>query len=579
MFALALTAGLADGIGILMLLPLLETLDSGSSANDASVPTSGISAYIYDFLSALNLEGSTVAILLIIAVAFLIKGLLLFGALGVNAYLRGQLLRELKGQLFDAYSHMQYGYYASRDTGHFINLLNEQVNRALQSFHSVTQLGSHIINALIYVSLAFLVAWRFGLMALVIGVILIMLFRWLNAFVLNLSRETAQENGHLSKLLIQTLHAFKYLTATGQTARLQTGITASIGQLASNDVRTGIAAAFTQAVREPIAVIFIMFIVLVQLVFLGQSLAPILISIVLFYRGLNSILQIQGYWQNSLEFIGSMELVYEEFSIQRKNQEIDGQQPLEPLVHGVSLKNVHFSYDPKLGDVIGGVDMEIAVRTSVALVGESGSGKSTLVDLITLMLKPQQGSILIDGLKGDQVQLSSWRNQIGYVTQDSVVFDDSIANNICLWQGDPDKDPELMNRVRKAARQAHLAQFIDTLPQGYFTPVGDRGLRISGGQRQRLAIARELFREPNLLILDEATSALDSDSERAIQQSIDELKGHVTLIIIAHRLSTIRNVDKIYVFNQGRIVEQGVYEDLRNTLGSRFERLVSMQAL
>lgn len=577
-FALSLVAGLAEGVGILMLLPLLQTLDA-SGTDTVPAQLSGISAWLNDALAALGLQGATVAVLLIITGAFIIKGALTFGALGFNAYLRGQLLRQLKERLFDAYCHMSYGYYASRDTGHFINIINEQINRSLVAFNHIALLGTQAINALIYLTLAFVVAWRFGLMALVVGIVLLVLFRTLNGYVRNLSRQTATENGHLAKLLIQTLHAFKYLTATGQTQGLKRGITGSIGRLTGYQMRTGIAAGFTNAVREPIAVVFIMTIVLIQLVFLEQPLAPILVSILLFYRGLNAVLGMQGSWQTMLEQIGSMELVHQEFANQRQNQEHNGTRAIGPLSRAIQLYDVHYSYDPQLGNVIQGVSLEIPVRTSVALVGESGAGKSTLVDLLTLMLKPYKGQVIIDGVPGEAIELASWRRQIGYVSQETVVFDDTIANNICLWAGDPHQDNLLERRIHEAARQAHIAHFIATLPDGYDTLVGDRGLRLSGGQRQRLFIARELFRRPNLLILDEATSALDSESERAIQQSIDELKGQITVVIIAHRLSTIRNVDRVYVFDQGFLVEQGGYEDLRDADNTRFGRLVAMQTL
>ncbi|MCF7993484.1 MAG: ABC transporter ATP-binding protein/permease [Chromatiaceae bacterium] len=575
-FALTLVAGLAEGVGILMLLPLLQSLDGGGSAQ---AELGGISGALNGLLASLNLKDATVAVLLIITGAFIVKGALTFGALGFKAYLRGQLLRQLKGQLFDAYSRMHYGYYASRDTGHFINLINEQINRALQSFQNLTQLASQSINALIYLALAFLVAWRFGLMALVVGAGLLVLFRSLNSYVRNLSRKTAVENGQLAKLLIQTLHAFKYLAATGQTAGLRRSVTASIARLTGYQMRTGIAAGFTQAVREPIVVVFIMSIVLVQLVFLQQPLAPILVSILLFYRGLNGVLGMQGSWQTTLESIGSMELVHQEFATQRQHREPDGTRAIGPLSQGIRLQDVYYSYDAQLGDVIKGVSLEIPARTSVALVGESGAGKSTLVDLFTLMLKPDRGQVVLDGVPGADIQLTSWRQQIGYVSQETVVFDDTVANNICLWAGDPLHDSLLDQRVREAARQAHIAHFIETLPDGYQTLVGDRGVRLSGGQRQRLFIARELFRRPHLLILDEATSALDSESERAIQQSIDDLKGQITVVIIAHRLSTIRNVDRVYVFDRGRLVEEGGYEDLRNSDDSKFGKLVALQAL
>lgn len=587
-FALSLIAGLAESVGILMLLPLLQTLDTGGhtvttgpgGADTPGAPDEpgGISAAFNDILAALGLQDTT-AVLLMITLAFIAKGALTFGARGFNHYLAGQLSRRLKGRLFDAYSQMSYGYYASRNTGHFANLINAQISRALQSFYYLSELGISAVNALVYLAIAFALAWRFGAMALLAGVVLLALFRNLSGYVRELSRKGATEEGQLNKLLIQTLQGFKYLTATAQTGGLKRGIRASIGRLTGYQIRAGIASAFTIAVREPVIVIFIAAILWAQLVLLAQPLAPILVSILLFYRGLNALLSVQGGWQTALENIGSLELIDQEFTNQHQHREHGGARAIGQLSQGLRLRDVHYSYDPAIGDVIRGINLELPARASVALIGESGAGKSTLVDLLTLILKPQQGQVLIDGVPGQDIELTSWRRQIGYVSQEAVIFDDTIANNIGLWAGDPRQDDAFQQRILKAARQAHIAHFIETLPDGYDTLVGERGLRLSGGQRQRLFIARELFRGPRLLILDEATSALDSESERAVQQSIDELKGHITVVIIAHRLSTIRNVDRVYVLEKGRVVEQGDYRTLRHREGSRLGQLVDMQAL
>ncbi|WP_236860677.1 ABC transporter transmembrane domain-containing protein [Candidatus Reidiella endopervernicosa] len=198
-FALAMVAGLAEGVGILMFLPLLQSLDSGASNSgngEVPVPIEGISTHIHNFLSLMNMQDSTVGVLLIITLAFIVKGALTFWVLGYSAYLRGQLLRELKGKLFDRYSNMTYSYYSSRDTGHFINLINEQITKALLSFANFAKLGAQLISAMVYLVLAFVVAWRLGIMALVVGVFLLILFRKLNHFVRELSRKTASENGH-----------------------------------------------------------------------------------------------------------------------------------------------------------------------------------------------------------------------------------------------------------------------------------------------------------------------------------------------------------------------------------------------
>ena len=245
----------------------------------------------------------------------------------------------------------------------------------------------------------------------------------------------------------------------------------------------------------------------------------------------------------------------------------------------IELRHVHIAYNEADGDVLRDANVSIPVNTTVALVGESGAGKSTLVDLLTLMLKPRNGTIEIDGVPHDEVDLASWRNQIGYVSQETVVFDDTVANNISLWQGDVEEDPALRERVIHAAERAHADHFIRDLPNGYQTVVGDRGVRLSGGQRQRLFVARELFKQPNLLLLDEATSDLDTASEQHIQNSIDALKGEVTVVIIAHRLSTVKNADRVYVLDEGQVIEQGAYHKLRSRENGEFREMVEMQTL
>ncbi|VFN01833.1 MAG: ATP-binding cassette, subfamily B, MsbA [Candidatus Kentron sp. G] len=572
-FLLNLASALSEGIGIVMLLPLLETLGPGGETD------SGATRIVGDILAAMGLDGSMIGILGLIGVAFLVKGVIGFGTRAYTGYLQAQLMRELKARMFDAYSRMNYLYYAHRDTGHFINIINTQVNNFYGSFVQFIGLFSSAITTLTYFGFALFVAWRFGLMALVIGIVTLLLFQRLNIHVRELSRRTAQENGQLSKLLIQSLQAFKYLTATDRIGHLRPGTMASIRRLTGYQVRQSVASAFTTAIVEPFSVFFIILILIVQVVVLHEPLAPMMVSILLFHRGIGAVLTIQGRWQNTLDSIGSVEMVRDEFITQRENREPDGDKDLPPLSNGIVFQGVDFAYDRDLGNVLSDISLDIRARTTVALVGESGAGKSTIVDLLSLLLRPAQGKVLIDGVSGDQVRLASWRRQIGYVSQETVIFDDTLANNICLWEGDMDADPELHERIRDAARQAHIAHFIEELPSGYNTFVGDRGIRLSGGQRQRLFIARELFKQPDLLILDEATSALDTESERYIQQSIDALKGRMTVVIIAHRLSTIRNVDYIYVLDHGRLVEEGPYHQLRDVEASRFGKMVAMQAL
>lgn len=571
---LSLVAALSEGIGFLIVLPLFEVLGTSEESE-----MTGVGELLYNFFTYIGWDGSPIILIVAITITFLLKGLLVFGSMGFNAYLIAKLLRELKEQLFDRYSVMDYRYYSSRDTGHFTNVMNNQINTMLIAFRSMMRLGSEFVMGAVYVGLAFTVAWKFGLMAIVFGILLLLLFRALNIFVRSLSRKTSHESGVLSKLLIQYLHAYKYLTSTSQSSHLRKKFFESVDRFVDYELKRRISETLTFSLREPILVVAVMIIIGAQIGYFNEPIAPILVSIALFYRGLNSFHGMQLYGQLMLDQIGSVEMVNEEFNKQDENIEFNGEDCLETFSTKVTFKDVSFSYGKDLENAIGCINLEIPAFSSIAIIGSSGAGKSTIIDLLTLILRPSHGKIFIDGVDSMSIDTSSWRKQIGYVSQDMVVFDDTIANNICMWKGDIDSDLDLLNQIKIACKQANIDDFIESLPDKYNTKVGDRGIKLSGGQKQRLFIARELFRKPNILLLDEATSALDSESESFIQDSINNLKGSITLVIIAHRLSTIKDVDLVYVLEKGSIIEAGSYNELRNIKGSHLEKLIEKQKL
>jgi ABC-type multidrug transport system fused ATPase/permease subunit len=474
---------------------------------------------------------------------------------------------------------MDYRYYIQQNAGHFINVINQQVNQFFQSFNNFIGFFTQVVTTASYFAFAFAITWKFASMAVGVGLVLLFLFKYLNAYVRRLSRKRSAEMSHLNKLLVQSLQAFKYIVSTNQTAHLRSGVVDSVNRLTGYIFRQRTAGAFTGALKEPASVLLVVGLIALQVSVFNAPVAPIFVALLLFHRGMQAVMAMQGSWQGTMDKIGAVEMVDNEFETVFNHQEASGETKLSTLRDAIELDSVHFAYDEEEGDVLHDIDISIPANTTVALVGESGAGKSTLVDLLTLMLKPRTGEVRIDGVPHDDIELPSWRSQIGYVSQETVVFDDTIANNISLWQSEIEDDPALRERVIHAAEQAHAAHFIRDLPNGYQTVVGDRGVRLSGGQRQRLFVARELFKQPNLLLLDEATSALDTESERYIQQSIDALKGEMTVVIIAHRLSTIKNVDYVYVLDEGRVIEEGSYHELRGHEQSRFREMVEMQSL
>jgi len=258
--------------------------------------------------------------------------------------------------------------------------------------------------------------------------------------------------------------------------------------------------------------------------------------------------------------------------IDEDDEKDSGTVEIERVQGNVEMRGVSFSYGEGAGPVLNDISVSISAGKTLAIVGHSGSGKSTLASLLPRFYEIDSGEILLDGVPIDRIRLSSLRDNISLVSQDVVLFNDSIANNLAYGELRKKSDKEM----RAAAEAAHVADFVDDLPDGYDTMVGDRGVLLSGGQRQRIAIGRALLKNAPVLILDEATSSLDTQSERRIQEALNELMKNRTTLVIAHRLSTVERADQIIVLDAGQIVESGTHAELLAAEG-RYAALYRMQ--
>jgi ATP-binding cassette, subfamily B, bacterial MsbA len=269
--------------------------------------------------------------------------------------------------------------------------------------------------------------------------------------------------------------------------------------------------------------------------------------------------------------LASGERIFKMMDLEPKVKEKKNAIPLVEFKESIEYRNVHFAYG--MEPVLKNINLKIPKGTTVALVGMSGGGKSTLADLVPRFYDPKEGEVLVDGVSLKEFQIESLRKHMGVVAQESILFNDTIFNNISF--GKPEAS---MAEVINAARIAHAHEFIVLMENGYHTNIGERGTKLSGGQRQRISIARAILKNPPILILDEATSALDSESEMAVQNALANLMKNRTSIIIAHRLSTIQKADAIYVIQDGQVVESGTHDELieNNKIYSKLSQMQSV---
>jgi ABC-type multidrug transport system fused ATPase/permease subunit len=561
---LILLSGYAEGFGIALFLPIF--------AEDFAHHTDPASKVIMGVLSAVGASPTLAGALPIVAGFFLLKGLLLYAGGVMQFALSARLTREVRREMTAALAQSDYQYIVHQTSARMTALVAGEVSRATSAFLSFSRVIPNLVNIALFFAILVLLDWRLTLAISLASVVVLVSLRGPARITRKYSDLTTEASIRLSGLIIQTIQSFKYLATTGRFERFRDHTNLAVDDLAKATYRIGSLYALTGALAQPVMMVFLTAVIYWQVVIVGKALSAMLLLLLYMYRIMLEVFAFQAQWQEVAGVSGGLAATIDGIKELAQHREPNGTTPIAHIERGFELTDVDFAY----GDapVLRKLSMSIPRHSMVALVGESGAGKSTLVDLLSGILRAQSGTVAIDGHPMETIEHASLRKLIGFVPQDCVVFDDTVANNISMWMHEGDQA-----RVEKAAKRAHADEYIRAMPKGYDTRIGERGVRLSGGQRQRLAIARELFKEPELLVLDEATSALDTESERLVQQSIDALKGSATIVVIAHRLSTVRSCDRIFVLSAGEIVEQGSFEELYAQTGSRFRRMCDLQTL
>lgn len=565
---LMVLAGVFDSIGIVMFFPLLEKMNH--SGQEVSNKLLIVVNNILQYLNIYNLE----RILLFICIVFLIKFIITFFQEVIVQKLMRKMYRQLSSRIIDGWGEADYqGLYLDTNTGYFTNVLIREIWVFLGGFKSYCACLVSALYIAIYLGVSLALDVKITVIAASSGIVIIFFLKYFARITQRYAIRYSRESALFQNRIVEYMHFYKYLKSTFQSPRIEKSIKEHVRKLTSFQYVIGVINYFVSLIPEPIVVVLVVGFLYLQMVVWQKDFSTIVVLILLFYRILMRITKLQGSWQTLAGAGGGTRVILELLEKINLHKEKTGGIKGSDFSDSISLEHVNFSYADK--QVLFDLNMKFEKNKTVALVGPSGTGKSTIVDLLTGVLKPCSGAIRIDGLAYSDWNIYSLRKLIGYVTQEIVIFNDTIMNNVSFW----DKaDADVERRVKEACQKALCSAFIEKMPLQYNTVIGDRGIRLSVGQRQRVAIARELYRGTKILILDEATSALDTESENCIKESIEELKGNKTIIIIAHRLSTVKSADYIYVIDKGRIIEQGGFDDLYKDEKSKLYQMCRLQS-
>lgn len=476
---------------------------------------------------------------------------------------------RMRKSMFEQLISLSLSYYSQTRSGDLVNCLNNEIATIQRGFGAVSNFAIRGSTLLVYIVAMFLISWQLSIAALVLFG---MLSVFISSFVVRVreaSFPVSQAGADFTSSGIELISAMRTIqtSATQNFERVRFyKVSERVKQVLfrlnkSVDLIRPLAEAISTTIL--ICVIVSAFFAFVSS---GQlQTASLLTFMFILFRMMPLVEQVNGLRVEIGSYGGSLARLRSVLSTEDKIYLKDGELEFTNLKNSIDFFAVDFSYNSTDKPVLHDINLSIKQGKTTALVGSSGAGKTTLADLVPRLYDPTNGIIFIDGIDLKELKISSLRRKMAIVSQNTFIFNASVRYNIAYGLDNININEELLI---DAARQANALDFILDMPQGFDTVLGDRGVRLSGGQCQRIAIARALLRKPDILILDEATSALDSVTERLIQESLDRLSKGCTVIAIAHRLSTIANADKVVVLEQGRIVEQGTYQELIERKGA-----------
>jgi subfamily B ATP-binding cassette protein MsbA len=574
-FGLFSIAMLIPFLGILFeTSPLVETRPELTSL-DFSYVKEFFNYYVSQLIINYGKSTALLFIVALVAATSLFKNLFAYLALWFLAPIRLGVVRDIRNALYKKVLELPLGYYSDEKKGDIISKMTTDVHEIEVSIiRSLEMFFKEPIIIIVYLSFLITISPQLTLFVLVLLPVAGGMIGRIGKSLRKTSFKGQRKMGALLSIIEETLGGLRVIKAFNAESRMRQRFE-SINSFYSRLMtkmwrRRDLASPLSEFLGTVVVVLVLWF--GARLVFEGTGkLSPeaLIAYIAGFYMIINPAKSFSSAYFNVLKGMASADRI--DTLLHANNPIVDsaGAVDVSGFNESIEYRNVSFKYQNDY--VLKNVDLKIKKGMTVALVGQSGSGKSTLVDLLPRFYDVQEGDILIDGLNVKDFTLSSLRNLMGNVNQDPILFNDTFYNNIAFGLANPQDDD-----VISAAKIANAHEFIEATPHGYYSNIGDRGSKLSGGQRQRLSIARAIMKNPPIMILDEATSALDTESERLVQDAIENLMKNRTSLVIAHRLSTVKNADLICVLHDGEIVERGKHDELLEK-GGIYTKLYHLQ--